>query len=110
MVHPLALLDEALDDDLENDIIYFLARCQDKDGGYSGGPGHLPHLATTYAAINTLVTIGSERALSSINRDNLYKFMFRMKDVSGAFRMHDGGEIDVRASYTAISHLFGVVF
>ncbi|CAD6253091.1 unnamed protein product [Miscanthus lutarioriparius] len=35
--------------------------------------------------------------------DNLYKFMFRMKDVSGAFRMHDGGEIDVRASYTAIS-------
>jgi len=38
MVHPLALLDEALDDDLENDIIDFLARCQDKDGGYSGGP------------------------------------------------------------------------
>jgi hypothetical protein len=28
----------------------------------------LPHLATTYAAVNTLVTIGSERALSSINR------------------------------------------
>jgi protein farnesyltransferase subunit beta len=26
-----------------------------------------------------------------------------MKDTSGAFRMHDGGEIDVRASYTAIS-------
>ncbi|OQU87492.1 protein farnesyltransferase subunit beta isoform X1 [Sorghum bicolor] len=103
MVHPLALLDEALDDNLEDDIIDFLARCQDKDGGYSGGPGQLPHLATTYAAVNTLVTIGSERALSSINRGNLYKFMLRMKDVSGAFRMHDGGEIDVRASYTAIS-------
>ncbi|ONM38446.1 Protein farnesyltransferase subunit beta [Zea mays] len=103
MVHPLALLDEALDDDLENDIIDFLARCQDKDGGYSGGPGQLPHLATTYAAVNTLVTIGSERALSSINRGNLYNFMLQMKDVSGAFRMHDGGEIDVRASYTAIS-------
>lgn len=63
----------------------------------------MPHLATTYAAVNTLVTIGSERALSSVNRDNLYKFMLRMKDTSGAFRMHDGGEIDVRASYTAIS-------
>ncbi|TKW16643.1 hypothetical protein SEVIR_5G313000v4 [Setaria viridis] len=103
MVHPLALLDEVLDDDLEDDIVDFLARCQDKDGGYGGGPGQLPHLATTYAAVNTLVTIGSERALSSINRDNLYKFMLRMKDESGAFRMHDGGEIDVRASYTAIS-------
>ncbi|CAO2171376.1 unnamed protein product [Urochloa humidicola] len=103
MVHPLALLDEVLDDDLEDDIVDFLARCQDKDGGYGGGPGQLPHLATTYAAVNTLVTIGSERALSSINRDKLYKFMLQMKDESGAFRMHDGGEIDVRASYTAIS-------
>ncbi|CAL4947546.1 unnamed protein product [Urochloa decumbens] len=103
MVHPLALLDEVLDDDLDDDIVDFLARCQDKDGGYGGGPGQLPHLATTYAAVNTLVTIGSERALSSINRDKLYKFMLRMKDESGAFRMHDGGEIDVRASYTAIS-------
>ncbi|XP_062220562.1 protein farnesyltransferase subunit beta-like [Phragmites australis] len=103
MVHPLALLDEVLDDDLEDDIVDFLARCQDKDGGYGGGPGQLPHLATTYAAVNTLVTIGSERALSSINRNNLHKFMVRVKDTSGAFRMHEGGEIDVRACYTAVS-------
>ncbi|GJN17738.1 hypothetical protein PR202_gb04834 [Eleusine coracana subsp. coracana] len=103
MVHPLALLDEVLDDDIEDDIVDFLARCQDKDGGYGGGPGQLPHLATTYAAVNTLVTIGSERALSSINRENLRKFMLRVKDTSGAFRMHEGGEIDVRASYTAVS-------
>uniref|UniRef100_A0A453FFY0 Prenyltransferase alpha-alpha toroid domain-containing protein n=1 Tax=Aegilops tauschii subsp. strangulata TaxID=200361 RepID=A0A453FFY0_AEGTS len=103
MVHGLAVLDETLDDDLENDIVDFLSRCQDKHGGYGGGPGQLPHLATSYAAVNTLVTIGSERALSSIKRDNLYKFMLLMKDKSGAFRMHDGGEIDVRACYTAIS-------
>ncbi|KAK3165378.1 hypothetical protein QOZ80_1AG0032420 [Eleusine coracana subsp. coracana] len=29
--------------------------------------------------------------------------MLRVKDTSGAFRMHEGGEIDVRASYTAVS-------
>ncbi|KAG8077833.1 hypothetical protein GUJ93_ZPchr0007g4409 [Zizania palustris] len=103
MVHSLALLDETLDEDVEDYIVDFLSRCQDKDGGYGGGPRQLPHLATTYAAVNTLVTIGSERALSSINRDNLYKFMLQMKDTSGAFRMHEGGEIDVRACYTAIS-------
>uniref|UniRef100_A0A0D9V5E4 Protein farnesyltransferase subunit beta n=1 Tax=Leersia perrieri TaxID=77586 RepID=A0A0D9V5E4_9ORYZ len=103
MIHALALLDEIPDEDVENDIVDFLSRCQDKDGGYGGGPGQLPHLATTYAAVNALVTIGSERALSSINRENLYKFMLQMKDTSGAFRMHDGGEIDVRACYTAIS-------
>ncbi|PNT72800.1 protein farnesyltransferase subunit beta [Brachypodium distachyon] len=103
MVHGLALLEETLDDDLEHDIVDFLSRCQDRDGGYGGGPGQLPHLATSYAAVNTLVTIGSESALSSIKRDNLYKFMLQMKDESGAFRMHEGGEIDVRACYTAIS-------
>lgn len=30
-------------------------------------------------------------------------FLRQMKDASGGFRMHDGGEIDVRACYTAIS-------
>jgi protein farnesyltransferase subunit beta len=28
----------------------------------------MPHLATTYAAVNSLVTIGGETALASINR------------------------------------------
>ncbi|XP_039115649.1 protein farnesyltransferase subunit beta-like [Dioscorea cayenensis subsp. rotundata] len=63
----------------------------------------MPHLATTYAAVNTLVTLGSERAFSSIDRGKMYEFLLRMKDASGAFRMHDGGEIDVRACYTAVS-------
>ncbi|KAG1368044.1 Protein farnesyltransferase subunit beta [Cocos nucifera] len=76
-------------------FLHLLDLRKDKDGGYGGGPGQLPHLATTYAAVNTLITLGSENALSSINRDNLYKFLLRMKDSSG--------EIDVRASYTAIS-------
>ncbi|XP_072960011.1 protein farnesyltransferase subunit beta [Typha angustifolia] len=103
IIHSVALLGEMLEPELEDDIVDFLSRCQDKDGGYGGGPGQMPHLATTYAAVNALVTLGSDRALSSINRGYLYKFLLRMKDSSGAFRMHDGGEIDVRACYTAIS-------
>ncbi|KAF2308547.1 hypothetical protein GH714_010478 [Hevea brasiliensis] len=63
----------------------------------------MPHLATTYAAVNSLITLGGRRALSSINREKLYAFLRRMKASSGAFRMHDAGEIDVRACYTAIS-------
>ncbi|CAM8976567.1 unnamed protein product [Rhodiola kirilowii] len=103
MVHSLALLGETVDDDLENNAIDFLSRCQDKNGGYGGGPGQLPHLATTYAAVNSLITIGGEKALSSINRKELYNFLMRMKVNSGGFCMHDGGEVDVRACYTAIS-------
>ena len=28
----------------------------------------MPHIATTYAAVNSLVTLGGDKALSSINR------------------------------------------
>ncbi|CAN4082456.1 unnamed protein product [Withania somnifera] len=101
--HSIALLGESVDAKLENDAIDFLTRCQDKDGGYGGGPDQMPHLATTYAAVNSLITLGSPKALSSINREKLYIFLLRMKDTSGGFRMHDGGEVDVRACYTAIS-------
>ncbi|GAA0174121.1 acyltransferase [Lithospermum erythrorhizon] len=103
MLHSITLLNEVVDDQLEIDIVDFLSRCQDPNGGYGGGPGQMPHLATTYAAVNSLITIGGERALSSINRKNLYSFLIQMKDLSGGFRMHYGGELDVRACYTAIS-------
>lgn len=102
-LHSIALLGESIDAKLENDAIDFLSRCQDKDGGYGGGPGQMPHLATSYAAVNSLITLGGPKALSSINREKLYTFLLRMKDTSGGFRMHDGGEVDVRACYTAIS-------
>ncbi|KAH0929332.1 hypothetical protein HID58_015059, partial [Brassica napus] len=103
IIHSIALLGESVDDDLENNTIDFLGRCQGSDGGYGGGPGQLPHLATSYAAVNTLVTLGGEKAFSSINREQMACFLRRMKDTNGGFRMHNMGEIDVRACYTAIS-------
>ncbi|XP_058778677.1 protein farnesyltransferase subunit beta [Vicia villosa] len=103
IIHSFALLGEFIDDDLEDNTVDFLNRCQDPNGGYAGGPGQMPHLATTYAAVNTLITLGGEKSLASINRDKLYGFMRRMKQPNGGFRMHDEGEIDVRACYTAIS-------
>ncbi|XP_077238665.1 prenyltransferase family protein [Tasmannia lanceolata] len=103
ILHSIALLGESIEYEIENNAIDFLCRCQDANGGYGGGPGQLPHLATTYAAVNSLITLGSERAFSSINRDKLRLFLLRMKHPSGAFRMLDEGEMDVRACYTAIS-------
>jgi protein farnesyltransferase subunit beta len=103
ILHSIALLGETVDDELESNAIDFLGRCQGSEGGYGGGPGQLPHLATTYAAVNALVTLGGDKALSSINREKMSCFLRRMKDTSGGFRMHDMGEMDVRACYTAIS-------
>uniref|UniRef100_A0A1J3DEG9 Protein farnesyltransferase subunit beta n=1 Tax=Noccaea caerulescens TaxID=107243 RepID=A0A1J3DEG9_NOCCA len=103
ILHSIALLGESVDDELEKNAIDFLGRCQGSDGGYGGGPGQLPHLATSYAAVNALVTLGGDRALTSINRVNMSSFLRRMQDCNGGFRMHDMGEMDVRACYTAIS-------
>ncbi|KAG9448669.1 hypothetical protein H6P81_008634 [Aristolochia fimbriata] len=103
ILQSIALLEETVDLQLENDIVDFLYRCQDTDGGYGGGPGQLAHLATTYAAVNSLITLGGEKALSSINREKMHAFLLRMKHPSGAFRMHEAGEMDVRACYTAVS-------
>ncbi|KAK6913135.1 PFTB repeat [Dillenia turbinata] len=91
ILHAIALLGESVDDELEDNAIDFLKRCQ------------LPHLATTYAAVNSLITLGGHKALSSIDRNKLYSFLRRMKDPAGGFRMHDAGEMDVRACYCAIS-------
>jgi len=32
----------------------------------------MPHIATTYAAVNTLITLGGQKSLASINRWSVY--------------------------------------
>lgn len=108
IVHSLALLDElsSLSTEVTNSIIDFLSSCQHENGGFGGGPGQLAHIATTYASVSALVTIGSDDALSIIQRDRLMDFFLTMsipKDDGGGMRMHAGGEIDVRGCYCALS-------
>lgn len=45
-----------------------MAKCQSPEGGFGGGPGQHPHLASTYAAINALCTIGTPQAYQVIDR------------------------------------------
>ncbi|RUS21864.1 terpenoid cyclases/protein prenyltransferase alpha-alpha toroid [Endogone sp. FLAS-F59071] len=80
-----------------------MSKWQNPDGGFSGGPNQLSHLAPTYATINSIAIIGTEEAYAIINRDTLYKFLMRMKQPDGSFLMHDGGEIDIRGLYCALS-------
>ncbi|KAF2358264.1 PFTB repeat [Trinorchestia longiramus] len=102
-IHALHLLEETLSEDEQDAIVDFLDRCQCSDGGFAGGPGQLPHLAPTYAAVNALVTIGSPAALATINRQALSDFLARMVTPEGSFRMHEGGEVDIRGTYCAVS-------
>ncbi|CAI5954273.1 unnamed protein product [Closterium sp. NIES-65] len=107
IVHSLALLEHPLDASLAARCADTLRRCQNPEGGFGGGPGQLAHLATTYAAVAALVTVGGEEALSVVNRKSMLAFLRRMKCQSGGFRLHQGGETDVRGCYTAmaVAHL-----
>eukprot|EP00959_Pyramimonas_sp_CCMP1952_P163747 3423286-Pyramimonas_sp.AAC.1 len=67
-MHGLCLLGEQIPEDITSDVVAFLALCQDPEGGYGGGPKQIAHLASTYAAVCTLLTLGTDEAFASVNR------------------------------------------
>jgi len=103
ILHSLELLGESLPVEQQHNIIQFLNRCQDPEGGFGGGPDHLAHLAPTYAAVNALCIIGTKEAYSIIDRRKLCSWMNRLRCKDGAFTMHVDGEIDIRGVYCALS-------
>ncbi|GMH43211.1 hypothetical protein BSKO_11133 [Bryopsis sp. KO-2023] len=114
IVHSLALLDAPLPPKPSRTaIIEFLDRCQHPTGGFGGGPHQLPHLASTYAAVASLVTLGGSDALGIVRRKDMFEFLKRMcvdPSKGGGLTVHDGGEVDVRGCYTAMAtaHLLGL--
>jgi protein farnesyltransferase subunit beta len=98
----MRLLGMPLSDELVDDIADFLSRCQAPSGGFGGGPGQLPHLAPTFAAILALSSLGRESAYRVIDRPALQRFLFHMRQDDGSFIMHEDGEVDVRGAYCAL--------
>ncbi|KAH7730062.1 prenyltransferase and squalene oxidase repeat family protein [Aphelenchoides avenae] len=105
-IHSLQMLSHKIDKTLASNIIAFLKACEAPNGGYGGGPGQIPHLGTTYAAVMALVSIGTEEAFASIDREKLYKFILSCKQPNGSFVVHEGGEPDIRGAYCAIASAF----
>ncbi|MCP9264563.1 Farnesyltransferase, CAAX box, beta [Dirofilaria immitis] len=98
-MHSLRLLEASVDENLASSIVRFLKTCE----WPTGGPGQYPHLATTYGAVMALVSIGTDEALSSIDRETLKDFLHSVKQVDGGFALHIGGEADMRGSYCALA-------
>lgn len=84
-------------------VASFLAACQHPAGGFGGGPMQLAHLAPTYAATAALIVAGDEVAYRAIDREQIYRFLLRMKCPEGGFKMHDEGETDMRGTYCALA-------
>ena len=111
IVHALALLDAPPDPGTARDVVSFLALCQHPDGGFGGGPGQMPHLAPTYAAVACLAEIATPEAFACVHRASMRAFLLRCRDDRvGGYRMHDGGETDARGCYAAmaVAHLLGL--
>ncbi|KAJ3197158.1 hypothetical protein HK101_005675 [Irineochytrium annulatum] len=118
MSQALDLLGHTFTDAEKDRIVNTLSRCQDPRGGFGGGPGQLPHLATTYAAISALAIVGTPAAYDCVDRAALHDWMMKIKLPDGSFRMHEGGEVDIRfvnvlgghapicMGYSADSHVF----
>ena len=89
---------------LKNQLVKFLSYCQHPSGGFSGSPGQIAHVASTYAAVLSLVEIGTPEALSLIDRKGMYDFFIRMRDSrnKGSFHMHEIGDEDMRCVYIVV--------
>ncbi|KAI9016429.1 terpenoid cyclases/protein prenyltransferase alpha-alpha toroid [Phycomyces nitens] len=103
ILHSLTLMEESLSQDIIDRAISSFSKWQSPTGGFGGGSDQLAHLATTYGSINALAIIGTKEAYDLIDRKTLYEFLLRMKQPDGSFTMHEGGEIDIRGSYCALS-------
>ncbi|CAG9764707.1 unnamed protein product [Ceutorhynchus assimilis] len=103
ILHPLSLMGVRLENTYKSQIAQFLAKCQSPEGGFGGGPGQYPHLASTYAAVNALMILGTDEAFKIIDRRKLYEFFMTLKQPNGSFAMQVGGEIDIRGAYCALA-------
>jgi len=103
ILHSLELLGEPITPKEKSEFSSFLARCQNPTGGFGGGPGQVSHLAPTYAAVNALAIIGTEEALSVVDRPSLASWLDKLRCPDGAFLMHEDGELDIRGVYCALS-------
>ena len=82
----------------------FLSYCQNPEGGFCGGPNQIPHVASSYAAILSIIIMAEEEGYKMVNREGMYKFLMKMRNpkIKGSFFIHEKGECDMRGAYIAM--------
>lgn len=104
IIHSLNLLSSPIPPDIATRLVRHFSQCRDRKlGGYGGGVAQSAHLASTYSVLMALCALGTREALESVDADEVGRFVEAMKLDNGAFRVSEGGEVDVRACYCALS-------
>lgn len=105
----LAMLNDPLDSQESPRAIDTILSFQDPNGGFGGGPGQSPHLASTFAAVTALaILLGTaepsvvQSTWSRVDREGMYKWIMSLKQSDGSFLMQAHGEVDVRACYCVL--------
>jgi len=92
------------DETIVKNCVKYLEYNQNPQGGFWGGPYQYSHLAPTYAAILSMIILGSEEGYKLVDREKMYKFLMSMRNpaIKGSFFMHEKGECDMRAAFLAM--------
>ncbi len=104
----------------KTNIISYLRACQHPDGGFAGAPHMEAHVASTYSAICTLVSLNCEEAYTIVDRKKMLQYLLHLKHNKdtpihpsvecakarttdpGAFEIHVNGENDMRSTYCSL--------
>ncbi|KAG8872050.1 CAAX farnesyltransferase (FTase) subunit beta [Tulasnella sp. 331] len=92
----------AFDPDTKKKAIRTIMPMQHINGGFGGGVGQLPHVLATYAAVCSIVLVGSpgpDGGWDQIDRQKMYNFFMSLKQPDGSFAVCSNGEADVRGTY-----------
>ncbi|KAJ5136798.1 hypothetical protein N7448_005352 [Penicillium atrosanguineum] len=84
-------------------VIETLRPMQNPTGGFGGGHGQTSHVAGAYAAVLSLAMVGGEEAFAVVDRQSMWRWLGRLKQADGGFRVCEGGEEDVRGAYCAMT-------
>lgn len=103
IVHSFNVLDVPLTAADADAVVHRLSAMQAVGGGYGGGPGQSAHIASTFAAVMALLSVGTADAHASIDVPSITKFLISMKQADGSFRVSYGGEADARGIYCALA-------
>lgn len=107
-IHPLILLNHESynirNPKLSALVLKFLSYCQAPTGGFCGGHYQYPHLASTYAAVLSVVELGTPEAFALVDRQSMSKFLLSLRNPvrKGSFHMHENGEEDMRGVYISV--------
>ncbi|CCD11977.1 unnamed protein product [Trypanosoma congolense IL3000] len=84
------------------DIVDFVVKCYNSDGGFGGNIGQDSNLLYTLSAVQILCLLDS---LSSIDVDKCAQYVASMQLEDGSFQGDEWGEIDTRFVYVAMNCL-----